>query len=376
MNHSRGKHRRLALDDNIAPDYIPFNMKKFLAQRVSRTTLRSIFLIALLGLANVAFIYHFAPELTSMTTWLPDDYQKYFLPWGLQARDGIYNYRYPLPTLMWVFVPLSFVPPGWILLWVAMPFLFLLYLFGKKGIILWLSFPFLDHAAFGQMDGWLIVPLAWLFDDNPALAGISAALLTLKPQLALLPVSYMFVRWLIKRNYKSLGLFGGALCALYIPTFLLDPSWPLKMWADNQVRAAEPTLLTRGASLWPWWWHGGWTQVLLPFLCALIALFFLLAARTMWKRARAIHLVALMTIPIFYPVSFVTIAPALKNSTRHLVVFTLTSWIAVLLDIVTQGWGGVYLVIPLVALALLAHDPAATLDPFPAPFSLRHPTPQ
>ncbi len=310
----------------------------------------------LLTIAGAILVHEIISAWPYIITYVPGDYA-YFLGCGHALQERIYHCFYPLPAVLLIFLPLSFLPTWFALVWILLPFIFVLCIFGKKGIAVWLSYPFLVQAAFGELEGLLLLPIYWLIQDHTILAGISAAFLTLKPQLAVFLVPFMVYRWFSKRNWRSLVLFLGALLVLYLPAFLIDPFWPSKMIVADQVRVNESIQLTRGATLWGWWWHGGWTIWVLPLLVAVTAALSLRAFGKEEKQTRAMYLLDLILVPILYAVSFVTAIPTLKKSTLHLLVYTIVSWIAVGFDILTHGWGGVYVLIPLVALLLLAMDP-------------------
>lgn len=328
-------------------------------------SLRSIVSGAALMIASVILLYIVISEWHRIVTWTPGDYGYYFLSWGQDAQKGIYNYRYPLPALLWIFLPLSLLPTWFALVWTVLPFLIVLYMFGKKGIAVWLSYPFLLQATFGNLDGLLLLPTYWLIRDDSRRAGVSAALLSLKPQLAIFLVPFMIYRWLRTHNWNSLLLFCSAMALLYLPAFLIDPSWPAKMIIEDQVRATEPIQTTRGATLWGWWWHGDWMVWALPLVVALIVVLVIGAFRSEWKQARTVHLLDLMSVPVLYTISLVGVIPTLENSTFHLLTFTAVSWVGVAIDTLAGGWGGAYVLIPLTSLVLLAvdHNPLSNPPP-------------
>lgn len=318
-------------------------------KRVSPRLLLSITLILVLTGILLARLYAL---LFQSSRWVLADYYNYFLPWGQLAREGVLNYRYPLATVLWVFVPLSVVPQWFSLIWFVAPFAFAVCILGRKGVIAWFLFPSLLQAATGQLDGWLLLPLHWLFTGTAVLSEISCALVTLKPQLAFLVVPYAIWHWGAGRRWRSLLLFLAALIILHLPAFILDPAWPIKMIPELQARGTESFLAVRGASLWWWPWHGAWIIPSL-FFFAMASVLFLRAFHSEGARKRAVFLLGLLLMPVLYPVSYVTVIAALKGSARQLVLMVLVSWMAVIIDILFQGWGGAYSIIPVAALWLL-----------------------
>jgi hypothetical protein len=331
-----------------------------------KSTWRSAITFALLAIGIAILLYELEQSVPVLLARRGTDYTLY-VQWGSEysplehSGASVPNY-YPLPTTLWVFLPLSLLPNWFTLVWTFVPFLFLLWLFRKSGIILWLSYPMLIQGSVGQMDGWLLLPLYWLFTNRPRLAGIGAALLLFKPQLAFLTILYALLAWLIRRDWHNFGAFIITLAILYLPAFVVNPLWPLIMLERMKIRASEPLLETRGASLWAWIWHGGWTLWLLPIVALIAAALVIYVFMIRRRQIQAVHLLGLMVTPVLYSSNFVTIIPMLKT-TRQIATLTTISWVGVVIDILAGGWGGAYVVIPLTALWLLA----ANASPHPPP---------
>lgn len=301
-----------------------------------------------LGIELIAFAPYFLERPLN-------DYAIY-ARWGSAARSGIWNppeqYNpYPLPTTLWIFVPLSLLPDWFKVVWTIGPYLILLYLYGKPGLIWWVFYPMMVQGGVGQMDAWLLLPLAWVLDRRPWLAGIGAVLLLFKPQIAWLTVLAAFVLWLVQRDKKNLGAFVITLAVLYIPAFVLDPLWFARMLQPMSVRAREFLLPTRGATIWGWWWHGDWAVWLIP-LWVLLAI--VLAARVIKpKPLHTAQLVNLLITPVLYASNLSMLIPTIRR-TRDIILLTCVSWFGVLLDNLFGGFGGVYILLPLTALWLLS----------------------
>lgn len=321
-----------------------------------------VLLLALCGVI-LAFLI---PRLPRELDWLPYDYSLY-LAWGQALRHGQITYSYPLPTIFWVFAPLSLLPAPFIFVWAAAPFLFLLAIFGRKGIILWLYFPLLVQTAFAQLDGWLILPLWWLVNNRPLLAPLGAVLLMVKPTLAPLAILVALVRWFVRREWQQLKWFTFILVIFLAPAFVIDPLWLVHFIQQLPVRATEVNVLTRSSSLWAFVWHGGFTLLLLPILFLIILA---LTLKIIRRRKRAIataEALNLIFVPFLYLSNSTLLAPLL-TSTRELVILTAIAWVAVGLDILAGGFGGVYVLIPVTALWLFA-------NPAPAENALTPPSP-
>lgn len=316
----------------------------------------SVLFIIVLALFVVE-INTFAP--TFLDRWI-NDYDSYVL-WGNSQRLSLdqcspqtSNY-YPMPSTLWVFIPLSLMPRWFVLVFMFLPLIFPLLLFKKDGAITWLYYPMLVQSGFGQIDGWLLVPFYWLIQDIRWLAGIGAVLVLFKPQLAIFTVGYMIIHWLVQRNWHNLSTFAITLAIVYIPSFFVCPTWPLAMLHVVGGRTTESNMATRGATLWAWAWHGGVTLWILPIVAVgtAILLAYVFVARR--KRAEVAQILGLLTIPVLYASSFVMLLPIFKTR-RHLTILTLISWVGVVIDTIAGGWGGAYVIIPITGLILLALD--------------------
>ncbi len=283
-----------------------------------KIAIRQLVVSALLVIAGFVLLAEFFALIPNFTAHLPNDYGAY-MRWGMVERLGPDQYYYalpnyyPLPTTLWVFVPLSLLPTWFSLVWMVVPFLFTLWLFKKSGGVLWLYYPMMVQAAVGQLDGWLLLPLLWLIENRPWFAGIGAVLVLFKPQLSFFTVLFALVFWVFKRDWRNLGAFAATLTVIYLPAFIADPFWVFTMLDKMQIRANENLLPTRGATLWAWAWHGGVTLWLLPLVAIAAAALVLYVFRVRGKPFQAMQLLGLLTIPVLYASNLVTIVPILKT---------------------------------------------------------------
>lgn len=295
-----------------------------------------------------------------LQVWQPYDYWQY-TQMGEAARQGrepLGTGRfYPLPTILSVFVSLSLLPEWFRIVWALAPLGFILFLFRRQAIPLFGFVPLWFVVGDGMLDGWLLLPLAWLLQNRRMWAGLGAAVLLFKPQLAILAVMYALAHWLITRDWKNLGVFVVAMTIFYTPSFIVNPNWLGQMLVVLPDRAAQTTTLLPAmtGSVWAWKELGllGVLSVGV-FLTATLVLAWR-AWRMAEKRAAICQLLNLIFNPILFGSNFVTALPTLCGRRQILVVVAL-SWLALILDKVLNGFGGGYALIPLAALYFLARE--------------------
>jgi hypothetical protein len=300
-------------------------------------------------LAEVALLLPRALEV-----WHPYDYSL-CLEMGKAARQGINpigpRHYYPLPTVLWIFIPLSLLPDWFRLVWILVPIIFILRLFRRQGILLLGFVPLWFAMGDAMLDGWLLIPLLWLIEDRPVLAGLGAVAMLLKPQLAVLTVAYMFVRWVVTREWGNLGAFAVALLVFVLPAFIFDPNWIARMLAVLPLRANESIsllpLLT--SSVWAWWWIGGLGKFIFVVIVLAAGILLLRALRVAPNRASAFQLLSLILVPVLFASNLITVAPILRGQ-REIIVVVLVSLGAFALDRAAGGFGGGYTLVPLAAL--------------------------
>ncbi len=312
---------------------------------------RSI-LIALFALAAFALgfeIILYAPRV--LDVWKPYDYWLY-TEMGravLEGRNPVGpQHYYPLPTILWIFVPLALLPDWFRLVWVLGPFVSILALYRTRGISLALYAPVWFVVSDAMIDGWLLIPFAWLLENRPILAGLGAVAMLTKPQIALFAVAFMAARWLWTHDWKNLAAFAIGLTVFCLPAFILDPFWIPHLLQVLPMRAGESMsllpLLT--SSVWAWWWLGGWARIVFVAILLAAAVF---VGRAAGRDAVTFQSVNLLLLPILFVSNSITLAPALRDRSRRLVLIAI-SLAAFALDRVAGGFGGGYAFLPLVML--------------------------
>ncbi len=172
----------------------------------------------------------------------PIDYQT-FMSIGERLRRGeeIYgnNSFYPLPFVM-VFAAFSALPyPVSVFLWLALPLVAALFA-TRHPLAALLYAPLFSHVTGGQSALFGLIAL-WGYrsrrDPDNAAGGFWLAFALLKPQLSIIPLVFAGWGWarvlLHERRVPRQAwawLFTGA--ALYLPSFLIIPDWPLR-WLRN-----------------------------------------------------------------------------------------------------------------------------------------------
>lgn len=281
--------------------------------------------------------------------WHPWDYGNY-VRMGNDVRQGVNPYGpnryYPLPTMLWIFVPLSLLPDWFRFVWIVFPFVIVLRLFRLNGILLFFFPPLWWVVTDAMFDAWLLIPLAWLFTNRRTFAGIGAAVLLFKPHVTLFAVAYVWVRWMFARDWQNVRAFVLTFGALWLPSFVVDPAWLLKMLEMLPTRVEQGSVLPLiTTSLWSWWALGGPAR--LVFFALLLA-----AGILFWRaqnRAAAFQLAQLLLVPVILSTNLITALPALE-SRNQIIAIVSVGLAALALDSVMGGFGGWYAFVPLAAL--------------------------
>lgn len=295
-----------------------------------------------------------------LEVWHPYDYWQYTQMGEAvrQGRDPFGTGRfYPLPTILWIFIPLSLFPDWFRIVWVIAPFGFLLLLFGRQAIPLLGFVPLWFVIGDGMLDGWLLLPLAVLLSNRPMWAGLGGAIVLFKPQLAFFAVGYAVLQWLVARDWKNLGAFVGAMAIFYLPSFIVNPNWIAQMLEVLPGRAAQTTTLLplMGGSLWSWWWLGGVGIAVFLVLLAAMLVLWARVLRQPAKRTTAFLLLGLALNPILFGSNQIIATPTLPHR-RAILAVVLVSLAAFALDRALGGFGGGYALIPLAALYFLSRE--------------------
>ena len=153
---------------------------------------------------------------------------------GHALLGGQYVSLYPLPIVV-LFALLSLLPMPLLLALVLGSSIVILVIMFKRRALLWLFFaPILQTFALGQLT------IIWLWLLRRASAW-SLALLTLKPQLAILALP------LLIRRHALWKPFAMWMAVLYVPVTLIRPSWPIEWIAQINDGRLNGT----SSSLWP-----------------------------------------------------------------------------------------------------------------------------
>jgi hypothetical protein len=285
------------------------------------------------------------------------DYGNY-VSMGRALREGISPYGehryYPLPTALWIFVPLALLPDWFRLVWVIVPLLFVM-MIARREAIWWFLFPPLWFVmSDGMLEGWLLLPLHWLIQNKKGFAGFGAALLLLKPQLAFPVIVYMIGKWLWARDRRNLGVFAAVSVLLWTPAFLVRPQWVGEMLAALPERVAQNSemLPLMTSSVWSWLWLGGLAQLVFLLLAVSSVALFGWGLR---RRAAVTSLLQAMTLlwtPIFFASALATLIPFVRGRQKIAIVCSaLVAWVLTLLFPV-PNFGGFYVLPPLLMLLL------------------------
>lgn len=314
------------------------------------TALKSLYPIlkfVLLGASVVVLLALFFMYGVRLTEILPTEDYFYFRESAQMLWEGVSPYArpklfYPLYTVVWLFTPLL-VGEWYRWVWLFAPLAFLHLILGRKAILLWLFYPVFVSLRYGQVDGWLLLPIFALL-QNSRWAPLGAALTLIKPQTAFLLVAYRGIQWLRAREFQKIILAIVAALILVTPAFVLQPNW-IPEWLAS-VRA-HPTEECQNATIWGWTCFGSiWLVASLVYGALVLYL--------TWRvrdRATGLFLLGFLITPILYAYDFILVTPTLKNW-RDCLVIVIVSWLAAGLDILVGGWGGAYSLIPLTALCL------------------------
>ena len=291
----------------------------------------------------------------------PVDYET-FMAIGHRFLSGASPYGpnsyYPLPFVI-LFAALSALPRAISMaIWFFGPLAVFLMTAGWDPWVL-LFAPVFAHFVGGQADVFAVLGL-WGFHKNTrGLGGAWLALTLLKPQLALVPVTYAIVHWIIllrktRAFPKPLLQFLGASALVYIPACVLLPTWPLQWLAnprplfERAMSAIIPrTLLVMGippntAAYW----------------VILVAAAFILLV-IVWHLARRRVTLALSVVwgfvvsPLVHDYDLVQLVPILATRREHLaaILSSLPGWLVI---IFMYGNDKAWYVVSFIAPVLLA----------------------
>lgn len=286
--------------------------------------------------------------------WHAFDYANY-VEMGRALRLGQNPYGehryYPLPTALWIFLPLSLLPDWFRLVWVLVPVILIVIIHRIDGLLFLLFPPLWFAIGDGMLDGWLLLPLYWLLSNRPLLAGVGGALLLLKPQLALLLVIYRVGEWLVRRDASDLRAFFLTLAVLFVPSFLVDSNWIAQMLAVLPGRVSQSVDLGSQltVSVWSWWYGGDWGRVGFVVLLMGVAVWMWQRWQQPSARAAMIEIVNLLVMVVILASSLIMLIPTVRGR-KAIAVLIGVSWLAYLLSQIT-GSAASWTLVPLTALS-------------------------
>jgi hypothetical protein len=259
---------------------------------------------------------------------------------------------YPLPTAIFVFVPLALLPEEAKWLWVAAPVIVLFLVLGRDAVWALPFVPLLVHTKWGQITGVLAIFYVWLKSENKWLSGASAALFCLKPHVAAIPVLWVLSRWCRERDKERLVAFLGTLALLVLPAFWLEPDWPLK-WLGN----ARPFQANVAPSLWGLLWGLSsirdrpslWFSAFL--LGAAVSGWWFIWRRRQEMDADRINTWAFVVNPLLFVYDQVLLLSSLKGKRNAVIMVTCLSYVCMLAEgLLVGGSAGTFVLIPLALL--------------------------
>ncbi|MCX7839621.1 MAG: hypothetical protein N2559_09240 [Anaerolineae bacterium] len=315
--------------------------------------------LILIGVGILVLAIELYITFPRLAEWHPWDYGNY-LRMGHDVRAGNNPYGldryYPLPTMLWIFVPLSLLPEWFKVVWIFFAFVFVLILLRGDGVLAFLYPPFWFIITDAMFDAWLLLPLAWVFANRPMLAGLGAAFLLFKPHVTFLAVAYIIWHWLVTRDWNNLKVFALTMSALWLPSFIVNPRWVWQMWEVLSLRTNQVSLLPLlTTSLWSWWCLGGIATIIFVALALLSAILFVRALRHAPQRAAAFQSLGLLINPVILASNLILILPMLRGRQQILAIVIL-GWLALILDKALNNFGGGYALIPLAALYFLTRE--------------------
>ena len=311
---------------------------------------------AIIGLSIVGglFAVLIMPRLTE---WIPYDYSVYVKGARL-VREGqnphaLLSYWYPLPVVLFTTLPMSFLPNEFAWAFALIPLGLLHLHYGRQTVKWWLFYPLLINVAYGQAEGWILLLLVWLLEDkSPAKSSLAIWALMFKPAYGVFLIPYRLWGWLRARQYRSFAWLSGVMLFAMGAATLVEPTWLFQMISGVLRRHDHAVLLERNMTIWAFFQQGGWWLAVLPLF--LLPLIYLSWRLFQFPAARAELMLAwsLFFFPDgLNPVSSMMIMPLVREKS-HITILVVFSWLVMGLDNLVNGFGGVYLLIVLMALWL------------------------
>lgn len=324
-------------------------MRRFIIVLEGHRTLTIVVLAILGGIFATWLLPRHMPEL-------PFDYSIY-MQGARMIRAGQSPYVtlpfwYPLPIVLFTIVPWSFLPDTFFWAFVFIPLGLLHLHFGKRTPLVWLFYPLLINVAYGQAEGWLLLPMVWLLKDTPINSSFAMMAMLFKPTYAMLLAPYRVIEWLIARAWKNLAWLAGLTVLMFGAAFVVDPQWVAQWLGAIMRRGSSPGLIARNITMWAFIERGGlWYIPLALFLLALI----LLAIPALKKRETRGEVLVALSLFIFpnglYPVSTMMVLPFVETR-AEIIALVGASWLIAFTEIFTGDFGGYYQSLVLFALGL------------------------
>jgi hypothetical protein len=211
----------------------------------------------------------------------------------------------------------------------------------------------LVNVAYAQVEGWLVLMLVWLLDDeSPVKSSLAIIALLFKPAYGIFLVPYRLWCWLRSRQYKSLAWLVGTTLVTMGAATLVEPAWPVQWFVGVMHRHENVNLTERNMTIWAFTERGGvWLVVLSLFLILLMVMSWRLL-RFPEARGEVLLAWSLFFFPGgLNPVSSMMIMPLVREKS-HIIILVIISWLVVGIESLMNGFGGMYLLIVLAALAL------------------------
>ena len=248
----------------------------------------------------------------------------------VETLSGEYFYTYnPYPSY-WFFLPFAILPPkmGYLLWNLANAFCLIFALRYWKGNFSAFAITIGCFWMFygGEYDGFLAGALVLALTANPWLAGFGLFVLTIKPQVGLIPILYILLQ---RRNWRMLAFPA----ALYLLSFAVH-GWWIPEWLAHIRTGYNTHLLTpTNISMYP---------------AGMLALFLIFRY---WKSLKIWILAGSLAMPYFPVYSLVTLftmePPAWQISAAMWLFYIVPTLIPSLAWILSMGF-----IIPLFLLAL------------------------
>jgi hypothetical protein len=191
---------------------------------------------------------------------------------------------YP-PATSYLFTPLALVPPE--ISFIAMTLLScaaFATVIKKPADLVWLLFWPVGQVLYSGQTSLLFVPLiALIASQDRRVSAIGAALLTLKPQIAIIILPWYVVRWVID-DRRRLAYFISASCAVHLWPLLIRPGIFIEWFNTMGLGISHKAIISSGI----WLFKGYLPTLVLVVLSLALSTFILLKDRQQSQAALAL----------------------------------------------------------------------------------------